>query len=208
MSRREAKKQMFYEALRNSVKAMTEKGLSGKINQSSVIANARFPDGSSVGLTTLYGKDKNKQFIHREFMLELDMLIEKANRPTNSKRGRQATSVTQKLSKSRSDKRELEEEYNSVLAQLCDMVESKKNVDSMSSDNRVKTLEADLYVIAALLNSRIDGCIKEISDIVGNYEYKYSGQDRLVIAKERVSLLERRIMDSKITSIFDTMNES
>ncbi|KJY79901.1 hypothetical protein [Vibrio nigripulchritudo] len=209
MSRREAKKQMFYEALRVSLKGLVKQGLGGQITQNAVIANATFPDGTKVGVTTLYGKDKNKEFIHRDFMLELDDLIREANKSTASKkRGRKATSVTEKLSKSRSDYRELEEEYDSVLAQLSEMVEGKKNVNSASNENRVKTLEADLYVVASLLNRRIDGCIKEISDIVENYENKYSGQDRLTLGKERVSRLERRIMDSKITPIFGTMNES
>ncbi len=209
MNRREAKKQMFYEALRVSLKGLVKHGLSGKITQNVVIANAILPDGTKVGVTTLYGKDKNKDFIHREFMLELDELIHEANKSTASlKRGRKATSVTEKLSKSRNDHRKLEEEYDSVLAQLSEMVEGKKNASSASNENRVKTLEADLYVVASLLSRRIDGCINEISDIVENYENKYSGQDRLTLGKERVSLLERRIMDSKITPIFGTLDKS
>ncbi|MBT9965959.1 hypothetical protein, partial [Vibrio anguillarum] len=77
-----------------------------------------------------------------------------------------------------------------------------------SNENRVRTLEADLYLVASLLMMRIDVDIPEISNIVKNYENKYSGQDRLALAQDRVSRLERRIRDSKITPIFGTINES
>ncbi|WP_146041685.1 hypothetical protein [Vibrio vulnificus] len=207
MSRREAKKQMLYQALRDSVQALLAEGLAGNINQSKVISHATFPDGSNIGKTTLFGKDKNKEFIHREFMIELDGLIKAANK-TAPKSIRKTPSVSAKLSKKKNEYDELKNEYDSVLTQFAELVESKNNVNSASNENRVRVLDADLYVVASLLNERIDGCIQEISDIVKNYENKYSGQDRLTVAKERVSRLERRIMDSKITPIFGTMDES
>lgn len=208
VSRREAKKQMFYQALRNSVSALIEDRKAGNITQSEVIKNATYPNGESVGETTLFGKSaKTGGFIHQEFMKELDSLIKDANK-SPQKAQRKTPSTLEKLEKKRSDYTELKAEYDSVLAQLALMMQSKNNVNEASNENRVKTLEADLYLVASLLMMRIDVDIPEISDIVKNYEKKYSGQDRLALAQDRVSRLERRIRDSKITPIFGTINES
>ncbi len=208
VSRRDAKKQVFYQALKNSVNALVEEGKAGNITQNQVITNAKYPDGKSVGETTLFGKNpKTGDFIHREFMKELDGLIKAAN--TSSRTSpRNSSSVTEKLKNKRSDYAELKEEYDSVLAQFALMMKSKEDVNRASNENRVRTLEADLYLVASLLKMQIDVDIPEISNIVKNYENKYSGQDRLAVAQDRVSRLERRIRDSKITSIFGTINES
>ena len=81
VSRREAKKQMFYQALRNSVSALIEDGKAGHITQSEVIKNATHPNGKSVGETTLYSKNtKTGNYVHQEFMKELDGLIKNANK--------------------------------------------------------------------------------------------------------------------------------
>ncbi|UPR26554.1 hypothetical protein ITG08_07575 [Vibrio cyclitrophicus] len=209
MSRREAKKQLFYTALLESLDNLIDEGFTGEITQTKVIANAKFPDGKPVGKTTLYGKNENrKEFIHAEFMKKLDGLIEKANKKTTTTVEKKTASTTQKLKDKRSEYKELEAEYDSVLVQFAELVESKKNVNAASNENRVRTLEADLYVVASLLNSRIDGQIKEIADIVENYKMKHSGQERLAVVNDRVSRLERQIRDSKITSLFGTMNES
>lgn len=207
MSRREAKKQMFYQALRNSVSALIEDGKAGNITQSKVIKNATYPNGESVGETTIFGKTKTGGFIHQEFMKELDSLIKDANK-SPQKAQRKTPSTLEKLEKKRSDYSELKAEYDSVLAQFALMMQSKNNVNEASNENRVKTLEADLYLVASLLMMRIDVDIPEISDIVKNYEKKYSGQDRLALAQDRASRLERRIRGSKITPIFGTVNES
>ncbi|MEZ9475388.1 hypothetical protein AB4172_09615 [Vibrio splendidus] len=209
MSRREAKKQLFYTALLESLDNLIDKGFTGEITQTQVIANAKFPDGKSVGKTTLYGKNENRnEFIHAEFMEKLDGLIKEANKKTTTTVERKTASTTQKLKDKRSEYKELEAEYDSVLVQFAELVESKKNVNAASNENRVRTLEADLYVVASLLNSRIDGQIKEIAAIVENYKMKHSGQERLAVVNDRVSRLERQIRDSKITSLFGTMNES
>lgn len=209
MSRRDAKKQVFYQALRNSVDALVEEGKAGNISQNQVITNAKYPDGKSVGETTLFGKNpKTGDFIHREFMIELDGLIKAANTSKRASPRKASSSVTEELENKRSEYTELKEEYDSVLAQFAFMMKSKENVNSTSNENRVRTLEADLYLVASLLKMQIDVDIPEISNFVKNYENKYSGQDRLAVAQDRVSRLERRIRDSKITSIFGTMNES
>lgn len=187
MSRREAKKQLFYTALLESLDNLINAGVTGEISQTQVIANAKFPDGKPVGETTLYGKDKNKNYIHFEFMKKLDDLLREANKKGTQKREKKTVSTTQKLKDKRAEYNELEEEYKSVLKQFVEVMESKRNVNSGSNENRVKTLEANLYVVASLLNSRIDGQIKEIADIVENYETKYSGQERLAVVNDRVA---------------------
>lgn len=209
MSRREVKKQLFYTALLDSLDSLIQEGFAGEITQTKVIANAKFPDGKPVGKTTLYGKDKKRgEFIHVEFMKQLDGLIEKANKKASKKVESKTVSVTQKLNNKRAEYKELEAEYESVLTQFAEYMESKKNVNTASNENRVRALEANLYVVASLLNSRIDGQVKEIADIVENYKTKYSGHERLAVVNDRVSRLERQIRDSKVTSLFGTMNES
>lgn len=206
VSRRDAKKQAFYQALRDSVSALIEEGEAGGINQSQVIKNAKFSNGKKVGETTLYSKNsKTGYYIHREFMVELDGLIRNANKGVN-KVARKTLSTSEKLNKKRSDYAELQAEYDSVLAQFALMMQNNNNINKASNENRVRALEADLYLVASLLIKNIDVEIPEITNVVRNYEKKYSGQNRLALVQDRVSRLERIIRDSQVISIFDKVD--
>jgi hypothetical protein len=203
--RQKANNEIFYDALRKSLELLIEEGDPQKITKTNIIKNARKPNGSPVGETTLYRKNKAKELIHRAFILELEAKMEVARsrpRPIRQGRKRKTESAKATIARLRAEKRALEEENASILAQFIELEESNKEVRSSVDGNNVKLLEQELFVLASVLNRRISGCIEEISDSVERYEVKYSGQTRLAYAREEIANLERRIRDFAITPIF------
>ncbi|MGI2178948.1 hypothetical protein [Shewanella frigidimarina] len=202
-------KEAFYQALRASVIDLATNNIVEKINQSSVIKNAKFTDGTSVGETTLYGKKSDKQYIHKDFMLELDALIESAS-TKNSKRktiAKKIESKSESIVRLRAEIKELTNEYQVLLGQFVELEVSYKKVNDNSNTHIIQSLESEIFVLASLLNSRIDGRVRQIANVVERYETKHSGQVRLTHAKAEVTNLERKISDSTVTSLFGNIGD-
>lgn len=208
--RRRYSKEVFYEALRRSFIDIASQESVKTITKTMVISNAKFPNGSSVGETTLYGKSpKTKEFVHKDFLLELEMLIDQAQTALakkNNVHSRKTETSKNAVVRLRAEKRVLEMENSSILAQFVMLEEHAKNQQFNADKNTIKTLEQELYIIASVLNRRISGSVKEIAESVNLYEVKYAGQNRLAYAKEEISNLERKIQDAAVVSIFGNLN--
>lgn len=196
---RELKKQVFYDALRSSLKDLSDKNV-GKITQSMVIANAKFKDGKSVGETTIFGKSRNGEFIHKAFMKELDELIEIANKPLK-KRGAVGETASAKAERLNQEKKALQEEYDSVLKQFIELQAQQKNAALNSDSNRVKSLETDLYIFSSLLRNKIGNSIKKVITEIENYEMKYSGTETLEHAQKMIDDFEHKIYQNSVVEI-------
>lgn len=211
VGRREQKKQAFYDALRESLLNLMRAGVHD-IKVAAVINNAKYLNGKKVGETTLYGKGKQGEFIHYDFIRELDGLIEDANRRRPKaviKKEKASISATENVARLRREKAELQAEYDSVLAQLTDLIASSlnSNAKSVPSNALLKSLEMERYILSCLLDKSTSGTIKELSDNIKAYETKYAGDSRLEHANKRVSGLEQQIRHSKVTPIFDTIKK-
>lgn len=197
-------KEAFYQALRDSVIDLATNSKVDKINQSSVIKNAKFTDGTSVGETTLYGKKSDKQYIHKEFMLELDALIESVSTKSTTRKAsaKKIESKSESVVRLRAEIKELTNEYQILLGQFVELEASFKKVNDNSNTQIIQSLESEIFVLASLLNSRIDGRVRQIANVIERYETKHSGQVRLTHAQEEIINLERKISDSTVTSLF------
>jgi hypothetical protein len=204
-------KEVFYQALRDSFNKMVVDG--AELSKTAIIANAVFPDGSSVGETTIYGRrSKTKEYIHKDFLLELDGLIDSARislRKSNEAAGNKSRkeTATEAIVRLRADKKRLEMENSSILAQFLILEDgiAKSTIDV--DRNTVKMLELELYVVSSMLNQRIGGCVAVIDEKVKNYEMKYDGQKSLVLANKKISAIEKEIRESTIVPMFGNMDE-
>lgn len=120
--RRRYSKEVFYQALRDSFNKIVVDGAGAEISKTAIIANALFPDGSSVGETTLYGKrPKTNEYIHKDFLLELDVLIDSTKgslkKETTGNKTRKET-AKEAVARLRADKKQLVMENSSILAQF------------------------------------------------------------------------------------------
>lgn len=211
-TRRESKKEALYAALRASLCDLEHRGVQ-VFSKSAVIANAKYQNGEKIGETTLYGKTKHGEFVHRAFLLEFDQLIDDANSRANQqqrvKKQKTAVPAKEAIERLRSENNGLRTENDSLLAQLTDFLSSSinANANSTSSTAALKTLETDRYVLSSLLASMLEHPVQEITDNVKTYEMKYAGDARLTHARKRISEIELHIRNSKVTPIFDTMKD-
>lgn len=211
--RRRYSKEVFYQALRDSFNKIVVDGAGAEISKTAIIANALFPDGSSVGETTLYGKrPKTNEYIHKDFLLELDGLIDSTKGSSRKKEeatGNKSRKETSKdtIARLRADKKRLEMENSSILAQFLMLEDGVTKSKSNTDRNTIKMLEQELYIVSFMLNQRIGGRANVIADRVKNHEVKYDGQQSLVLAKKKVSMLEKEIQESTVASMFGSIDE-
>ncbi|MGI1669622.1 MAG: hypothetical protein K6L74_04785 [Neptuniibacter sp.] len=199
-------KEVLYKALRDSFERLFKEGLGAKITKTMVIDEASYPDGSSVGKTTLYRKTPSTgEYVHKDFLKELDDLIYAVKHPKRKNGSKKATQ-SEKVKKLQQKNKSLREENASLLAQFIELEESARVGNSSSNDRRIKLLERDLYIIASALNKRLCGEDRQISDLVESFEVKYSGSPRLSQAKEELANLERRLKKQQLRNFTEISN--
>lgn len=194
----------FQKAIRQSFEQLLANGET-KITKAKIIANAKFEDGTSVGISTLYAKNVvTKEPIHALLLLELDEKI--ANLQINKFNKKKKSNEIYTELKLRI--KELEEKNNQLLIQMVEMENSFENTAHRNDENQIQDLEINLYIIAFLLNSQILGSgHKDLNKIIKTFEAKYHGKLVSKFAKEQIQKMKNEIECSKVISMKESFKD-
>ena len=184
----------FKQAIRQSLAVLKAKGL--PITQAKVIKNAKCPDGTSVGKTTLYRKnERTGNSIHSDLIEEIE------NAKTWQNRGKGKKSRKETIAGLNNDKKKLREElnalYDQVAEQEAEIEKLKKGGDREASE--INSLQSELYVAHSVIIGLYPGR-KEFSELNKAFEMKHSGTEQLEHLKKRV---ERLVGDLQYSTVFN-----
>lgn len=199
-------KERFQQAIRESFDRLCQSG-EKKITKTKVINNAKFEDGTFVGKTTLYAKNRSTQeFIHAELLEELDGKIENIE-AGNAKKERKKT-TTDLHSEQKKEIKELKKKNNQLLVQIIELEDSFENTAYRNDANQIRDLELNLYIISTLLSCQIGSKYKEVDEIRKKFETKYHGTEILKFTKEKIQKMKNDIECSRIISISESFKDS
>lgn len=184
----------FKQAIKVSLAALITNGL--PITQAKVIKNARCPDGTSVGKTTLYRKnERTGKLIHSDLIEEIE------NAKARQEKGKGKKSRKETILGLKSEIVNLRKEnkalYDQVAEQEAEIEELQKGGNREASE--INTLQSELYVAHSVILGLYPGR-KEFSKLNKAFEMKHSGTEQLEELKKRV---ERLVGDLQYSTVFD-----
>ena len=184
----------FKQAIRVSLAALMTNGL--PITQAKVIENAKCPDGTSVGKTTLYRKnERTGNSIHSDLIEEIE------NAKARQEKGKGKKSRKDTILGLKNEIINLREENKA----LCDQVaEQEAEIEKLQEGgsreaSAINTLQSELYVAHSVIVGLYPGR-KEFSKLNKAFEMKHSGTEQLEQLKKRV---ERLVGDLQYSTVFD-----
>jgi hypothetical protein len=189
----------FRRAILESLSKLVESG--DLITNKTVIDNAKFDAGNSVGKSTLYRKnDDTKEFVHKSLLNAIQEAkdgIDIANdKPIKA----------QKINKLTEDKNKLKSRIDDIADKILEQEVKLKNAQSgIDSDKHVtKSLELEMYVVLSILitnTPRLSLINKRAQDFINKYEQKTNNPDTIKRAKVEVSEYISDIKYSTITTL-------
>jgi len=191
----------FRKAILNSLTDIEARG--EKITQAVIIKHAKFDDGRSVGKTTLYKKNKTTgEYVHEDLLKK----IEQAVNLQCKRKG--APTKTETIESLKLQKKELQDEISKLVDQVVEQEQKLNQVQTgMDSDrNTVKSQEAEVYVLSALLKylaPKSSNAEKHARDVVIKYEQKNRGASIIDSANLEIEEYIRDINYSTLISFSD-----
>lgn len=189
----------FRIAIKNSLSELRIKG--GKINAQVIINNAKYPDGTPVGKTTLYKKkgDGSGERIHEDLIQEI---LEAKDGRLKSE-GKATRSET--IKGNREKIQDLEQQLKNVASQIIEQEERmNRALANEESDRDVASrLEEDLFVLYSIIadfSPRGSLINNEANKFIRKYEIK-SEQTTIKRAKNTISEYIGDMKDSTLVQL-------
>jgi hypothetical protein len=196
MSKSIEKKNGIRNAIRMSLDQLIKSGT--KITQTKVIVGAVRENGTPIGKSTLYARNvKTKEFVHADLIKEIDAARENQFRKSGRK------TRTETIKDVKAGQKDLQAENKALIDQIV-MQQDRIRVLTLS-DNReqhgLASGEDNVYVLSAVVNAVTQGAVADVRRVIAEYDDKYTGTERLKLAKLNVERYLKEIENSRLITL-------
>ena len=196
MSKSIEKKNGIRNAIRMSLDQLIKSGT--KITQTKVIVGAVRENGTPIGKSTLYARNvKTKEFVHADLIKEIDAARENQFRKSGRK------TRTETIKDVKAGQKDLQAENKALIDQIV-MQQDRIRVLTLS-DNReqhgLASGEDNVYVLSAVVNAVTQGAVADVRRVIAQYDDKYTGTERLKLAKLNVERYLKEIENSRLITL-------
>lgn len=176
-----------------------------KISQKSVIDNAIYKDGTKVGKTTLYKKNKETgEFIYKNLLDEITEAINeklvKNGKPTKSQKIKALQIEIKSL------KAENSRLIDQVVEQEVKLIKAQKDVGI--DKHSVSSQEIEIYVLSALVSKlapKLSNASKDAKEFMFKFELKNQGNNKV---NSVTSEIEKYIKDLQFSKVISFAKDS
>ncbi len=177
-----------------------------KITLEGVIRSARYSDGKSVGVSTIYAKNDSGSYIHQD----IRSLIAEARRKQQYNSKGQIKQIND-LSSLREQKIELKSKLQSFTNQLVEQrIEISEFESKVESNlNEHIGIEEELYIAVRLTNELCQSVLPDFTQLAKNFRDKFSDDiDKIQRVEQSVSDYLKDIKKSKVVRLKSRYNTS
>lgn len=144
----------FESAVRSALSLLTTG--SERFSVSDIVRNARYPDGSPVGMNTIYAKNTNNEYVHAKLLSDLKI----ASAKSKKKRSVKSAGETKDEKPSLSDRVELSALGRQLIEQESHIRELEGALASMG--HRLQRSQQETYVALVALSHLVEGGVLEV----------------------------------------------